>query len=152
MRALIKPLRGAPLGVRILVIVALLAYVLYKQFGTIPQAPSTRQGDAALVEAFEEQRSGIVFEGEGTVDRTLPDDNQGSRHQKFILRLASGHTLLVSHNIDLAERLPLERGDRIRFRGQYEWNDRGGVIHWTHHDPQGRRPGGWLELNGRRYR
>ena len=30
--------------------------------------------------------------------------------------------------------------------------ERGGVLHWTHHDPDGRRPGGWLEHEGRRYR
>jgi hypothetical protein len=46
----------------------------------------------------------------------------------------------------------LERGDEVRFRGQYEWNERGGVIHWTHHDPDGRRPGGWLRHDGATYR
>ena len=103
-------------------------------------------------EAFEQRRSGLVVEGSGRVERTLADDNEGSRHQRFILRLASGHTVLVSHNIDLAPRVPLAEGDAIAFRGQYEYNDRGGVVHWTHHDPRGRRPGGWLEHGGRRYR
>lgn len=88
----------------------------------------------------------------GEVARQLPDDNEGSRHQRFILELASGHSLLVSHNIDLAPRVPLSEGDRLTIRGRYEWNERGGVIHWTHHDPQGRRQGGWIEHQGRRYR
>ena len=62
-------------------------------------------------------------------------------------------TLLVSHNIDLAPRVAdLESGDEILFRGQYEWNERGGVLHWTHRDPDGRRPGGWLQHEGSTYR
>ena len=93
-----------------------------------------------------------MVEAVGAVSRLLPDDRDGSRHQRFLLRLEGGQTLLVAHNIDLAPRVPLEPGDAVRFRGQYEWNDRGGVVHWTHHDPDGRRAGGWLEHDGRRYR
>jgi hypothetical protein len=82
----------------------------------------------------------------------LSDDNQGSRHQRFILKLESGHTVLVAHNIDLADRVPLTRGDVVTLRGRYEWNDRGGVIHWTHHDPEGRGPGGWIRLHDSTWR
>lgn len=89
---------------------------------------------------------------QGEVDRLLADDNQGSRHQRFIIRTASGHTLLVAHNIDLAPRLEqLREGEALRLHGEYVWNDRGGVIHWTHHDPQGRRDGGYIDRMGRRY-
>ena len=53
--------------------------------------------------------------------------------------------------IDLAKRVPVERGDTIEFRGEYEWNEKGGVVHWTHHDPQDRHDHGWIEFEGRRY-
>lgn len=97
-------------------------------------------------------QAGQQVSGEGIVTRVLPDDNEGSRHQRFILRLDSGRTLLVAHNIDLAARIDaLDVGDSVAFHGEYEPNDRGGVIHWTHHDPRGVHPGGWLEHEGRRY-
>lgn len=87
----------------------------------------------------------------GHVSRILPDDNKGSRHQKFILKLSNNKTLLVAHNIDLADRVPLDRGDTIKLRGRYEKNDRGGVVHWTHHDPQRTARAGWIEHAGITY-
>ena len=115
--------------------------------GARPQSASS-----AVQSAFEERRSNVQVEGSGIVDKLLADDNRGSRHQRFILRFANGQTLLVAHNIDLAPRIgSLDVGDEVRFYGEYEWNDKGGVLHWTHHDPQGRHAGGWLEHRGRRY-
>lgn len=87
----------------------------------------------------------------GTVDRTLPDDNDGSRHQRFILRLDSGRTILIAHNIDLAARVPIRENDRVTLRGEYEWSAQGGTIHWTHHDPKQWREGGWIDHAGKRY-
>lgn len=112
---------------------------------------SPTRDDAAITAAFRDRRSNIVVASLGTVDRVLADDRDDSRHQRFILRLATGQTLLVAHNIDLAPRVPLEVGDEVAFRGEYEWTERGGVLHWTHHDPNGRRPGGWLRHDGRVY-
>ncbi|MDH3223528.1 MAG: DUF3465 domain-containing protein [Gemmatimonadota bacterium] len=114
-----------------------------------------RSGDdaSALRTAWEDGTSGVWVEGSGEVVRILPDDRSGSRHQRFILQVYGGQTLLISHNIDLAPRLePIGVGDTIEFRGKYEWNDQGGLVHWTHHDPAGRLSGGWLEARGRRVR
>ena len=113
---------------------------------------ATGDGAAAIAEAFRDRRSGLMVEAEGTVERLLADDREGSAHQRLIVRLPGGQTVLVSHNIDLAPRVPAATGDPLAFRGQYEWNERGGVVHWTHHDPQGRRPGGWLRHRDRTYR
>ncbi len=107
----------------------------------------------AIARAFVDHRSGIEVTGRGTVTRILPDDSNGSPHQRFILQLPSGQTLLVAHNTALAERVPaLKIGDAVQFKGEYEWNSQGGVIHWTHHDPRGRHPAGWLQHGGRTFR
>lgn len=108
--------------------------------------------DLVLARAFENRQSNLQIEGQGTVSRILPDDRDGSRHQRFILKLDSGQKLLVAHNIDLAPRVAgLRAGDRIAFKGEYEWNAKGGVIHWTHHDPAGRHVAGWLRHEGQVY-
>ena len=84
--------------------------------------------------------------------RLLTDDNEGSRHQRFVLRLPGRNTLLIAHNIDLAKRVPVGMGDRIKFRGMYEWNELGGLVHWTHHDPHGIEDGGWISCRRKTYR
>ncbi|MBA3024824.1 MAG: DUF3465 domain-containing protein [Sulfurimonas sp.] len=96
--------------------------------------------------------AGTEMCGSGTVIRLLSDDNEGSRHQRFIIKESSGRTLLISHNIDLAPKIySLDTGDLIKFCGEYENNAKGGVVHWTHHDPQKRHTAGWLEYNGKKY-
>ena len=108
--------------------------------------------NSTLSNAYEKRQSDIQVGGTGVVMRILKDDTNGSRHQKFILKLSSGQTLLISHNIDLAPRInSLRKGDTIDFYGEYEWNSKGGVIHWTHHDPGGNHIDGWLKHNGDTY-
>jgi len=90
--------------------------------------------------------------GSGTVIRLLSDDNKGSRHQRFIIKQSSGKTLLIAHNIDLAPKIQsLKKGGLIKFCGEYENNSKGGVIHWTHHDPRKHHVAGWLKYNGKKY-
>jgi ABC-type glycerol-3-phosphate transport system substrate-binding protein len=117
---------------------------------TTPDAAAS--GDEAIADAFEEGSSDIQVTGEGEVTRVLDDDDDGDRHQRFILALASGQTLLIAHNIHIAPRIEaLHVGDTVAFAGEYEWNEEGGVVHWTHHDPDGEHAPGWLEHEGDRY-
>jgi Protein of unknown function (DUF3465) len=136
--------------------VAVAAYFGFSHDGTLfpdEVVASGNGSDQVLADAFDNRRSNFEIEGRGTVTRVLPDDDEGSRHQRFIVRLGSGQSLLVAHNIDLAPRIAsLSEGDEIMFHGEYEWNPKGGVIHWTHHDPEGRHPGGWIRHDGRLYR
>ena len=143
-------MRKALQALAVVVVAALLARFYPEQSADYPSSPG---GPTATVEAaYEAHRSGEMLHARGTVVKLLRDDNKGSRHQKFILRTSPGHTVLVSHNIDLAPRInTLREGDTVRLYGQYEYNDRGGVVHWTHHAPQGDHEGGWIEHEGRRY-
>jgi hypothetical protein len=135
-------------------VVLALAWLITTPIGTqltVWLTPSSVAGDQAIARAFLTQRSGVQVASEGVVERVLSDDNAGSRHQRFILRLDSGHNVLVAHNIDRAPRLrALQPGDRVAFFGEYAWNAKGGVIHWTHHDPKGRHIAGWLSHNDQR--
>jgi hypothetical protein len=110
--------------------------------------------DVLIAEAYRSGRSNLQLGGEGRVSKILPDDNnKGIRHQTFLLQLASGHTLLISHNIDVAPRIDnLREGEQIEFYGEYAWSQKGGVIHRTHHDPDGKRSGGWLKYQGQLYK
>jgi hypothetical protein len=149
-----------------LVIIAALAAAAYFAFAPDASTPVIHEpaagsavaleahdgSDAALENAYANHLSNLQIAGQGEVVKLLPDDQDGSRHQRFIVRLDSGRTLLVAHNIDLAQRIDaLRAGDTVSFHGEYEWNAKGGVIHWTHHDPQGRHPAGWIRHNGQTY-
>jgi molybdopterin converting factor small subunit len=99
-----------------------------------------------IEKAYHDKQSNIQVEGSGKVIRILSDDNNGSRHQRFLLKLPSKLTLLVAHNIDLSKKIEnLKEGDEVEFYGEYEWNNKGGVIHWTHHDPRKKHKDGWLK-------
>ena len=131
----------------VVVVLGLVAYLLR----TAPSTPAghttvAQSGSSSVSAAFENHSSGVEVQGEGTVAAILPDDSEGSRHQRFLVRLDSGRTVLITHNIDLAPRLaPLGIGDQVAFRGQYVWNPKGGLIHWTHRDPAGHHEAGWLK-------
>lgn len=139
----------------LVVVIAIAAYAGYFQRDfpfAHPPAAELASGDSVLDTAFANRVSNIQVQGQGVVSKILPDDNEGSRHQRFIVRLGSGQTLLIAHNIDLAARISsLREGDRVAFNGEYEWNSKGGVVHWTHHDPSGRHPAGWVKHNGRTF-
>ncbi|EOQ64918.1 hypothetical protein F935_00573 [Acinetobacter calcoaceticus ANC 3811] len=123
----------------------------------IPEAKHTEttlsnNGVDTIKAAYEQRQSNVQVQGSGRVKAILRDDNDGSRHQKFILVLKNGLSILVAHNIDLAPKISnLKKGDMVEFYGEYEYNPKGGVLHWTHRDPQSRHESGWLKHDGQIY-
>jgi hypothetical protein len=117
-----------------------------------PQPANVSLNDGGIGKLFRAGQSDAFVEAAGVVARILPDDTEGSEHQRFIVRLSTGQTIQIAHNTDLAPRVPVKEGDTVRFRGEYEFTEKGGVIHWTHHNPnpQGRKYG-WIDHNGKRY-
>ena len=110
---------------------------------------ASSDSDSAIDRAYASRARNIQVEGQGVLVKVLRDDDRGSRHQRFLLRLPSGLSILIAHNIDLAPRLDgLRPGDIVSFSGECEWNEKGGVVHWTHRDPAGRHVAGWLKHDG----
>ena len=116
--------------------------------------PSYQPGsrDVAFENAFRDHAQNLQLEGSGTVIKLLPDDLKGRKHQRFIVRLDSGQTLMIAHNISLAPRIDaLREGDTVIFSGEYQWNEKGGVLHWTHRDPGGSHVAGWIMHKDQKY-
>jgi hypothetical protein len=144
-------------------------YALALQHGAFDKAAGpTESAAAAVVEpspdlprscdentlavAYRNHASGVEVCGRGAIARLLKDDTQGSRHQRFIVRLSTGQTLLIAYNYDIAPRIDaLKPGVAVEFEGEYEWNPQGGVVHWTHRDPAGRHRPGWIRYGGQQY-
>ncbi len=134
----------------VVIVVAVLASVR-DHAGRTPAVatPAAAGNDSTLAAAFDSHASNVVVEGQGTVVKILSDDNDGSHHQRFIVRVSPRQTVLIAHNIDLAPRVsPLHEGDVVAFSGEYEWNPKGGIVHWTHRDPEGSHAAGWIRHDG----
>lgn len=130
------------------IVLAAVGYVGYVRNST--DTHTTIHPRAVVSDRIDSAASHEQIQGAGVVTRVLSDDDDGSRHQRFILRLGSGQTLLVAHNIDLAPRIDgLREGDTVEYSGEYQWNPKGGVVHWTHRDPSGQHVAGWLKHDGR---
>jgi Protein of unknown function (DUF3465) len=87
---------------------------------------------------------------EGEVSKLLPDDNSGSRHQHFLVKVTPKQTIKIAHNIDLAAYVPVKVGDKVEIKCEYIKASPYDVAHWTHYDPRGGE-GGYIKLNGKIY-
>ncbi|MGE0191472.1 MAG: DUF3465 domain-containing protein [Planctomycetota bacterium] len=112
-----------------------------------PADPNTE-----LVAAWRAGADGTWVSGRARVMKLLADDLQTPRHQRLLFRVHPDLVVKLSHNIDLAPRLPLKVGDEFEYHGRYEMGEHGALVHWTHHDPGGSHSGGWVKVGGKTYR
>lgn len=152
-------------GLAVLGVLALVGYLRTPQSlgisgSATPAAPTsttaarsaTEAGAESIERAIAAKAEEVWVRVEAVVHKELPDDTQGDEHQRFLIKLDSGTTVLVAHNTDVAPRAPVKLGDRVKIRGKYVWNDKGGLIHWTHHNE--RKPNdefGWIQVGGERF-
>ena len=140
-----------------LVMLTVAAAWLFEKYDVVKYLPnesgsSMQVEGSALSHAIANKQSDVQVRSSGTIVKVLTDDTKGSQHQRFLVKLEGGHTILIAHNIDLAPRVPSpQEGQTIGFYGEFEWNDKGGVVHWTHHDPRGKHASGWLKYHGKIY-
>jgi hypothetical protein len=115
--------------------------------------PATSPDNTAIERDYAEKRSTVEVTAHGVVTSVLADDSGPSGvHQRFIIRLTSStQTLLIENNVTIGQRAPILSGSDVLVHGEYVWNDQGGLIHFTHHDPAHTHEGGWIELSGVRY-
>lgn len=137
---------------RIGLIIGFIVLSYYASQFSPEQAYSTSNQHVNIEQLIEQRKSDVQISLTAQVFKILKDDLDGSRHQRFLIQLSDGQTILIAHNIDLAPKIDdLKKGDIVSINGEYEWNNKGGVIHWTHHDPAKRHIDGWIEHNGNRY-
>src|SRR5512135_3693232 len=130
---------------------ALVALAACSMPAASPIAPAA--DNAAIARAFADHRSNVEVTADGLVERLLSDEtSETGVHQRFILTLrGSTQTLLITNNVSIGKRVPVAAGDSLLVHGEYVWNDQGGLVHFTHHDPERSHEGGWIERQGVRY-
>jgi hypothetical protein len=120
--------------------------------GPAPTGSSTAD-DAAIASDFQAHASNVEVTADGVVVAIFNDRRSSTgTHEQFVIRLTSQNmTVEVEHNISIGRRVPVAQGDHVVVHGEYIWNAQGGLIHFTHHDPQGTHEGGYIVDHGTTY-
>lgn len=97
-------------------------------------------------EAYTKHLNRVEVTAKGKVQKILEDDITGAPHQRFIVELHSGHTLLVLNNLEFGYRVPVKVNDTVEVRGSFVWSKYGGLVHQTHHDERKVHADGYIIL------
>jgi Protein of unknown function (DUF3465) len=120
------------------------------------QSSGSDAGNGAVYQSWAQQRSNVEVTASGSVAKVLGTRRGPSGvHTGFLLHLRGaegrGLTVRVEDNVDLTGPIPIRAGDDVEVRGEYIYDPRGGLIHYTHRDPRGRRAGGYVRIGNRMY-
>ncbi len=112
--------------------------------------------NGAVYKAWATHASRIEVTATGSVARILGTRvGPSGPHEGFLLHLRGsagrGLTVRVEDNVDLTGPIPLAEGQSVEVRGEYIYDARGGLIHYTHADPRGRHLPGYVRANGKFY-
>jgi len=110
-----------------------------------------RNDTERITSAWHKKSSNLLVEVDARVVLLLPNRDDIKKLQRFLVELENGHRLEVAHDLELSENVPVGVSSLIRLKGEFDYNENGGLIHWTHADPAGNRDGGWIEHNDMRY-
>lgn len=114
---------------------------------------ATVTDDRDLVKANRDRRTvRFVRAANLTVTKLMPDDNDGSRHQRFYAKLSDNSEVYIVYSLEYGRvRVPVNVGSIIGVGGEYRWTKFGGLLHWVHEDHRDQRPDGYVEVRGVRY-
>lgn len=126
-------------------------YSNQQQSGQRSYSRDTVGSDAPAINAQAQQLIKAEITFTAPVKKLLPPDTRGLPHQKFLLELSNGTTILVAHNTRMAPEVPISAGSFVTIKGEYIWNPKGGLMHWTHHTDTPNHEGGYIDFNGKRY-
>jgi Protein of unknown function (DUF3465) len=107
--------------------------------------------DSAVLTAQAQHAIKVEVSVTARVKKLLPEDVQGLPHERFLIELSDGSTVLIAHDLKMAPAVPINPGDIVSIRGEYIWNKLGGLIHWTHHTDTPKHENGWIDFNNVRY-
>lgn len=132
----------------LLVIASIVGGVFYLRLHSAgPSLRSARRqarvGCAAARKAFHDRDTGAWLTVSGKIIQLLPDEYGSLQHQRFIVRCASGLTVLIVNDVSIGTRVPVADGDMVAVHGLYVWNSQGGLVHFTHR-AEGGGAGGWI--------
>jgi len=124
--------------------------------GCASTATSGDDPNGAVYSAWAQHRSRVEVTASGSVARVLGSRRGPSGvHEGFLLHLRGaagrGLTVRVEDNEDLTGPIPLQTGSDVEVRGEYIYDPRGGIIHYTHRDPRFRHPAGYVRVDGKVY-